>query len=224
MDRYLHAFDAAEQARIQGNNEKAVLLYAEAASLAEYSSAADLVELHLRWGMTLLDLGADHAAEAWTHLIEAKQHRPHLLESVAIDRELGRACLIKQDLRAARRYIDLALESAPDEEPAERGACLGMKARYLIAGGYVTHALEDFGTASMLLQRSNNRYYELENGLEFAEALAEHSTLEQLESLNSYFDRVGWLATKYGGKSHRRRWQELVHRIREMKGLAVPTH
>ena len=38
MDRYLEAFDAAEQARIQGDNAKAVLLYEEAASLAERES------------------------------------------------------------------------------------------------------------------------------------------------------------------------------------------
>lgn len=55
-----------------------------------------------------------------------------------------------------------------------------------------------------------------------AASLTEHSSLEQLENLNAYLERVGWLATRYGGKPHRARWQALAHRIREMKGLASP--
>lgn len=223
MDRYLEAYAAAERAQLAGEYGDAAMLYSEAASLADQSSAANLVELHLKWSMALLDLGLDHIAEAWAHLTKAEQLGPDVLESLAIGRARGRACLMNEDLRAARRHIYLALGSAPEGDLAERGACLSYKARYFIAAGFdVIWALEDFGTAAMLLQRSSNRHYELENGLEFAEALVEHSTLEQLENLNAYLERVGWLATRYGGKPHRARWQALVHRIREMKGLASP--
>lgn len=227
MDRYLEAFEAAERARLAGDAGDAAMHYSEAASLAEESSAANFEELHLKWGMALLDLGSDHIPEAWAHLMEARQYGPTLLEEIALYREQTRACLMQQNFRAARRYVDLALEFANECGIAERGACLSMRARYNLAAGFdVTWALEDFGTASMLLQRSDNRYYELENGLEFAEALADycedHSSLEQLENLNSYLERVGWLATRYGGKGHRARWQELLHRIRAMKGLASP--
>lgn len=223
MDRYLEAYAAAERAQLAGEYGDAAMLYGEAASLAEQSSSANLVELHLKWGMALLDLGLDHIAEAWAHLAKAEQLGPHLLEYVAIERARGRACLMNEDHRAARRHIYLALGSTPEGDLAERGACLSYKARYFIAMRLdITWALEDFGTAAMILQRSSNRHYELENGLEFAEVLVEYSNLEQLENLNAYLERVGWLATRYGGKPHRARWQVLVHRIRAMKGLASP--
>jgi tetratricopeptide (TPR) repeat protein len=223
VDRYPELFEAAEQARIQGDNELAVRLYQEAGSLSEQSSAFDPIALHHMWGVALISLG--EFKKASHHLREASSRaglQRRQKAWAAIDRDMAWLYLAIDAHGMAMTEIDKSLSYITANDIAERGASLGVKARILLARGRVNDALELFGTAAILLQRSSNRHYELHNGLHFATALVEHGSVEELANLDLYFDRVGWLATRYGGKPHRGRWQELVHSIREKKGLENP--
>ena len=213
-------FASAESLRSTDLNEPAVDRYTEIERLGLAITAEQQISLHHMWGVALL--GISKTEEARSHLRKALDMRPDQRRWAAIDRDLSRSYLIDGNLNPAEVQIDRSLEYIPLDDLPERGISLGFKARILIAKGKTLEALEMFGTAAKLLQRGDNRHYELYNGLHFAAALVEQANLEELENLDSYFDRVRWLANTYGGESHRVRWQELVRHIRELKGLANP--
>jgi tetratricopeptide (TPR) repeat protein len=234
MDRYLHAFDAAEQARIQGDDAKAVLLYEEAASLAQYSSAADLVALHHMWGLVLIEIG--ETDEARNHLIIA-MNDTRGEEHGSVLKDYSRTYLIDGNLGSAETFIYRAIGRLPMSNLAERGASLGIKARILLAGtermaspsetefllrDYLQdkylEAFELFGTADVLLQRSENRYYELYNLLYFMEAIIEHCDIYDGDDgarsfLQNQWRRLQALARDYGGAPHRERASIIVAKI-----------
>lgn len=209
MDRYLEAFDAGERARLAGNYRWAVLRYGEAARRAYESPSADHVELHLQWGSTLLHLDPGLAFEGKAHLLEARRRGPHIFQAVAIDRELSHFFMLKHDMLSARTHIGRALAAAAGD-PAERGASLGYLARYRVAQGNVAEALELFGTADVLLQRGENRHYELDNLMHFLHFLVEFRLGREDDNAERGFVQVQTarlisLAERYGGPPHRER-------------------
>lgn len=221
MDRYLEAFDAAEQARIQGDNAKAVLLYEEAASLAEYSSAADPVALHHMWGVALTSLG--RLEDARQHLIRAEEHSSSTHNSVtwaAISRDLALLYLADGQPSRAISEIDKSLTYLSTEDPsriAERGASIGIKARILLVQNRIYTAREYFGTADALLQRSDNRHYELYNLMHFMEALVEHRFFEdnwtEIDFARNQVPRLRALVMNHGGLPHQQRAANIISSV-----------
>lgn len=212
MDRYLEAFDAAEQARIQGDNAKAVLLYEEAASLAEYSSAADPVTLHHMWGVALTSLGQHEEADE--HFADALLLTDDPAKIRAINRDGSRAALLRGDFGVAHELIDYAM-GEPTDDIAERGASMGFKARILLAEDKPEEALELFGTADALLQRSENRHYELYNLLHFMETVIEHCDIYGGDDgarnfLQNQWRRLRALAVSHGGRHHREQAERIA--------------
>lgn len=223
MDRYLEAFDAAEQARIQGDNAKAVLLYEEAASLAEYSSAADPVTLHHMWGVALTSLG--RLEDARQHLIRAEEHSSSTHNSVtwaAISRDLALLYLADGQPSRAISEIDKSLTYLSTEDPsriAERGASIGIKARILLVQNRIYTAREYFGTADALLQRSDNRHYELYNLMHFLEALVEYrlpffeDNWAEIQFARDQVSRLRALAMNYGGLPRQQRAAHIISSV-----------
>lgn len=212
MDRYLEAFDAAEQARIQGDNAKAVLLYAEAASLAEYSSAADPVALHHMWGVALISLG--QYEEADEQLGKAIELSDDPIKTRIIDRDAARCALLSGDFGTAHELIGYAMGD-PTDDIAERGASMGFLARILLAEGKPEEALEIFGMADVLLQRSENRHYELYNLLHFMETVIEHCDIYGGDDgarnfLQNQWRRLRALAVSHGGRHHREQAERIA--------------
>ena len=110
MNRHLGTFQSAEQARILGDYALAVELYAKAVSLAEHSSAADLVTLHHMWGVVLTSTG--QYEEAGEHLMKASSLADKARNSrtwAAIGRDLALLYLAKEQLGAALHEIDISL-------------------------------------------------------------------------------------------------------------------
>ena len=214
MDRYLEAFDAAEQARIQGDNAKAVLLYAEAASLAEYSSAADPVALHHMWGVALISLG--QYEEADEQLGKAIELSDDPIKTRIIDRDAARCALLSGDFGTAHELIRYAMGD-PTDDIAERGASMGFLARILLAEGKPEEALEIFGMADVLLQRSENRHYELYNLMHFMEALVEHRFFEdnwaEIYFARNQVPRLRALAMNHGGLPHQQRSANIISSV-----------
>lgn len=214
MDRYLEAFDAAEQARIQGDNAKAVLLYAEAASLAEYSSAADPVALHHMWGVALISLG--QYEEADEQLGKAIELSDDPIKTRIIDRDAARCALLSGDFGTAHELIGYAMGD-PTDDIAERGASMGFLARILLAEGKPEEALEIFGMADVLLQRSENRHYELYNLMHFMEALVEHRFFEdnwaEIYFARNQVPRLRALAMNHGGLPHQQRAANIISSV-----------
>lgn len=216
MDRYLEAFDAAEQARIQGDNAKAVLLYAEAASLAEYSSAADPVALHHMWGVALISLGLTDEALGHLNMALSRANAANDFKlCAAIDRDMARANLMGENPSVALDLIVRSLFHTPREDLAERGASIGVKARILFALGRHQEALELFGTADVLLQRSENRHYELYNLLHFMETVIEHCDIyggddRARNFLQNQWKRLRTLAVSHGGRHHREQAERIA--------------
>lgn len=214
MDRYSEAFDDAEQARIQGDNAKAVLLYAEAASLAEYSSAADPVALHHMWGVALISLG--QYEEADEQLGKAIELSDDPIKTRIIDRDAARCALLSGDFGTAHELIGYAMGD-PTDDIAERGASMGFLARILLAEGKPEEALEIFGMADVLLQRSENRHYELYNLMHFMEALVEHRFFEdnwaEIYFARNQVPRLRALAMNHGGLPHQQRAANIISSV-----------
>lgn len=216
MDRYLEAFDAAEQARIQGDNAKAVLLYEEAASLAEYSSAADPVTLHHMWGVALTSLGQHEEADE--HFADALLLTDDPAKIRAINRDGSRAALLRGDFGVAHELIDYAM-GEPTDDIAERGASMGFKARILLAEDKPEEALEIFGMADVLLQRSDNRHYELYNLMHFLEALVEYrlplfeDNWAEIQFARDQVSRLRALAMNYGGLPRQQRAAHIISSV-----------
>jgi tetratricopeptide (TPR) repeat protein len=216
MDRYLEAFDAAEQARIQGDNAKAVLLYEEAASLAEYSSAADPVTLHHMWGVVLTSLGQHEEADE--HFADALLLTDDPTKVRAINRDGSRVALLRGDFGVAHELIDYAM-GEPTDDIAERGASMGFKARILLAEDKPEEALEIFGMADVLLQRSDNRHYELYNLMHFLEALVEYrlplfeDNWAEIQFARDQVSRLRALAMNYGGLPHQQRAANIISSV-----------
>lgn len=220
MDRYLEAFDAAEQARIQGDYGHAIELYTEAAGLADQSSAADLVALHHMWGVALKSAG--QYEEALTHLRKASTLADTTRNSktwAAIDRDLALLYLTTDSHGMAWSVIEKSLSYTTANDLAERGASLGAKARILLARGRINDALEHFGTADVLLQRSGNHHYELYNLMHFLEAIIEHrlpffeDNWADVEFAEAQTPRLRALADTYGGPPHQERVTAMVSDI-----------
>jgi tetratricopeptide (TPR) repeat protein len=222
MDRYLHAFDAAEQARIQGDNETAIRLYEEAADLSEQSSAFDPVALHHMWGVALTSTG--QYEEALKQLMKASRLADTARNSKtwsAISRDMALLYLAKRQLGFAHHEIDHALNYLPPGDPVritERGACIGVKARIKLGQGDTHVALELFGTADVLLQRSQNRHFELYNLLHFMEAIIKHCPIyngddEARSFTQAQTPRLRALAEVYGGPPHRARADKITEAV-----------
>lgn len=202
-------FASAEILRSADLNEQAVDRYTEIEQLGLAVTAEQRTSLHHMWGVALL--GTSKTEEARSHLRKALDMRPDQRRWAAIDRDLSRSYLIDGNLNPAEVQIDRSLEYIPLDDLPERGISLGFKARILIAKGKTLEALELFGTADALLQRGDNRHYELYNLLHYIETLIrlEGGRIETIHSLGPMTDRVSELAEDNGGESHRARARAL---------------
>jgi tetratricopeptide (TPR) repeat protein len=209
MNSFQEVFAEAEEARIRGDNEKAVELYQKAADLLDQSSTADPIALHHMWGVALISL--DRTDEAREHLVTAKEMTRSVKTMAAIYRDLSRSHLVDGEMHIALMEIDRSLKCIPLNDLAELGASLGFKARILLKQGKIDRALEMFGTADVLLQRSSNRHYELYNLLHFLEALVEHrlpffdDNWADVEFTEAQTPRLRALVETYGGSAHQER-------------------
>ena len=213
MKGYQEIFEAAEQARIQGDYDLAIALYAIAAASNEEISTANKTTLHHMWGVALL--GTNDYAGANQHFELALDTVQYLDQHAAILRDYSRGDMINEDFERALEIIEVSLSITRRTNLAELGASLGFKARILLAQANVTEALELFGTADVLLQRSDNRHYELYNLLHFLKAIIEHRL--SLEGCNGERDfaraqtpRLQALAETYGGLHHQKMAADII--------------
>lgn len=216
MKGYQETFEAAEQARIQGDYNLAIALYAIAAASNEEISTASETTLHHMWGVALL--GTNDYAGANQHFELALDTAQYRDQYAAILRDCSRGDMLNGDLERALEIIEVSLSITRYINLAERGAGLGFKARILLAQANVTEALELFGTADVLLQRSDNRHYELYNLLHFLEAIIEHRlSLEEFGGERDFAQaqtpRLRALAEIYGGPPHRDRARRIANKI-----------
>ena len=216
MKGYQETFEAAEQARIQGDYDLAIALYAIAATSNEEISTTNETTLHHMWGVALL--GTNDYAGANQHFELALDTVQHLDQHAAILRDCSRGDMINEDFERALEIIEVSLSITRRTNLAELGASLGFKARILLAQANVTEALELFGTADVLLQRSDNRHSELYNLLHFLEAIIEYRlSLEEFGGERDFAQaqtpRLRALAEIYGGPVHRDRARRIANKI-----------
>jgi len=168
------------------------------------------------WGVALTSLGLTD--EALGHLYmaysRAKTANDHKL-CAAIDRDMARANLIGENPGVALDLIVRSLFHTPPEDLAERGASIGVKARILLALGRYQEALEIFGMADVLLQRSDNRHYELYNLMHFMETVIEHCDIYGGDDgarnfLQNQWRRLRTLAVSHGGRHHREQAERIA--------------
>lgn len=213
---FKETFEAAEQARIQGDYDLAIALYAIAAASNEEISTANETALHHMWGVALL--GTNDYAEANQHFELALDTAQYRDQHAAILRDCSRGDMLNGDLERALEMIEVSLSIIRHTNFAERGASLGFQARILLERGEVIEALEIFGTADILLQRSDNRHYELYNLLHFLEAITGHRmSLEEFggerDFARAQTPRLRALAETFGGPPHRDRAKRIANKI-----------
>lgn len=205
MDRALEAFEQGERARIAGDDEAAIDYYREALTLCEDSSQLEAWRVQHMLGVSLTS--AEQYSLAQTYFAEARLHAPNSAMG-AICRNHARCLLLQGNAFSALGKINESLEYIPIEHLSERGASNGFLARIQIARGHTYLALQYFGLADSLLQRGDNRYYELYNLLHFIEALIDAGESTYAISM---FDRVQSLIKEYGNKKHQDTFDHLMN-------------
>lgn len=210
---FKETFEAAERARIMGDNKIAVELYAKAAAVVDENPVVNEVDLHHMWGVALISLG--RTEEARRHLRRAATMKPNQRHWAVIDRDLARSYYYENNLEIALIDIDRSLSYIPLDDIAERGASLGFKACILLAITQTEEALEIFGTADTLLQRSDNRHYELYNLLHFLEALLEHQLHPRAKAgerdfIQFQIPRLQALVEIFGGPPYQKRADKIT--------------
>ncbi len=171
MDRALEAFEQGERARIAGDDKTAIDHYREALTLCEDSGQLEAWRVHHMLGVSLTGAGQYKLAD--TYLEEAGIHAP-ISAMGAILRDRARCIYLSGDTFSALGKIDESLNYIPRQNLAERGASYGIRARIQLARRFTHLALEGFGLADSLLQRGDNRRFELENLLDYLEALLDN--------------------------------------------------
>lgn len=211
---FAEIFAAAEQARIKDDNEAAEELYTKAEALLDSATEAEQVELHHMWGVVLTSLG--QYEEADERFADALLLTDDPTKVRAINRDGSRAALLRGDFGVAHELIDYAM-GEPTDDIAERGASMGFKARILLAEDKINEALELFGAADVLLQRSDNRHYELYNLMHFLEALVEHRFFEdnwtEIGFARNQVPRLRALVMNYGGLPHQQRAANIISSV-----------
>lgn len=203
MDRALEAFAEGEAARKEGYYASAVGCYREALSLSEQSSQLEIWRVHHALGVCLTKLSRFGVAS--TKLNEALIHAPRE-EIATIARDLA-ICLLKYGgAEVALNRIEESLRATPLHEYEERGTSISVRAQIKLKLHMTREALEDFGLADSLLQRGDNRHYELYNLLPFVEALMDNG---EWRHVIVHFDRAMRLLNEYGNQSHHERFARI---------------
>lgn len=205
MDRCLEVFEEANRLREAGLDTEAIPLYREALILADDSGQIEKWWIHHMLGVSLINTIEFSMALKQFALAEIdmpNSHRP------ALDRDRSRAYLRSMKFDDAMEAIELSLDFVEPSDLAERGASLGLKARILRMDGDSLEALEMFGTADWLLQRSDNRHYELCNLVHLIAGMVD----QEPESLvmEPLIARAQKLAAVYGRQAHQDQIRHLV--------------
>lgn len=206
MDRTLEALAAGDRLREAGDYAAAVAEYSEALSCAPLSSdeAEILIRGRVMLGVSLTDLG--EYEEALDMLDRAMTVVPENLRGI-INREMARAHLGLGKTESATKHIFHAIQMIPERDLAERGITLSCSGSIYASQSEMLRALEVFGLADQLLQRGDNRQYELYNLLDYLAALLSN---EEFIFAHSLVERAERLARDVGNKSHEDRLAEMV--------------